>query len=125
MNRRGFLGLLAATPVIAIAPELLELLAPKRTIFLPPRGGWPRDMSRYFTSKDAWYLRTEDRNGLKTFYRTRLSEDSLEAMLIAVKRQADMAGIPVAIRPTRLIVHPSWTREQVEQRLAIYGSEGL
>lgn len=37
MNRRGFLGILAGATAAIIAPELV---APK-TIFLPPRGGWP------------------------------------------------------------------------------------
>jgi hypothetical protein len=45
MNRRQFLiRALAAVPAIAVAPalaeELLELLAPRRTIILPPAGGW-------------------------------------------------------------------------------------
>jgi hypothetical protein len=43
MNRRGFLAHIAAlAPVVAIAPELAEALAPKRRIFLPPAGGWPK-----------------------------------------------------------------------------------
>jgi hypothetical protein len=42
MNRRNFLqSLLGGAIVGAVAtPALAELLAPKRTIFLPPRGGW-------------------------------------------------------------------------------------
>lgn len=40
LTRRSFLGLLAAGTAIAVAPELAALLAPKRTIFLPPVGGW-------------------------------------------------------------------------------------
>lgn len=42
MNRRGFLGLFGAAAVAPLVPmpELAELLAPTRTIFLPPRGGW-------------------------------------------------------------------------------------
>lgn len=41
MNRRGFLGLFGAATVGAVASEqLLELLTPKRSIFLPPAGGW-------------------------------------------------------------------------------------
>lgn len=48
MNRRGFLGLLAATPVAAVlAPDLVELLTPTRAIFLPPRGGWLPSVQRY------------------------------------------------------------------------------
>jgi hypothetical protein len=38
MNRRKFLGFLAAGGAIAAAPALL---LPERTIFLPPIGGWP------------------------------------------------------------------------------------
>lgn len=37
MNRRGFLGLVAAAVPALILPELL---LPKRTFFLPPAGGW-------------------------------------------------------------------------------------
>jgi hypothetical protein len=40
MNRRGFFGLLGAAAAAAIAVPELELLVPKRTIFLPPAGGW-------------------------------------------------------------------------------------
>lgn len=41
MNRRQFLtSALASVPVIAAPAALLEALVPKRTIFLPPRGGW-------------------------------------------------------------------------------------
>lgn len=41
MNRRGFLRALAVgVPAIVAPAALVELLAPKRTIFLPPRGGW-------------------------------------------------------------------------------------
>lgn len=42
MNRRGFLRALgtAATVGVVAPAALAELLAPKRTIFLPPRGGW-------------------------------------------------------------------------------------
>ena len=43
MNRRGFLKFLLPTAgALAVAPELLaEIWTPKRTIFLPPRAGWP------------------------------------------------------------------------------------
>lgn len=42
MNRRGFLrNVLAGAAVGVVAtPALAELLTPKRSIFLPPRGGW-------------------------------------------------------------------------------------
>lgn len=41
MNRRGFLKQLAFVPIGAVwGDELSELLQPKKTIFLPPRGGW-------------------------------------------------------------------------------------
>lgn len=42
ISRRSFLrNALAGAIVGAVAgPELVELLTPKRTIFLPPRGGW-------------------------------------------------------------------------------------
>lgn len=46
LSRRGFLGLFGgAAAVAAVAPaSLVELLEPKRTIMLPPAGGWPRFM---------------------------------------------------------------------------------
>lgn len=50
MNRRGFLrGALGAAVGAIAGAELAEALAPKRTIFLPPRGGWftPYDSSVY------------------------------------------------------------------------------
>jgi hypothetical protein len=49
MNRRGFFGLLAASAAVVASPELAELLLPKRTIFLPPSGGWlsSRGLLRY------------------------------------------------------------------------------
>lgn len=40
MNRRGFLALLGGAGAALLVPELL---VPKRTIFLPPAGGWPVD----------------------------------------------------------------------------------
>jgi hypothetical protein len=42
MNRRGFFGLLAGAAAATIALPDIELLVPKRTIFLPPAGGWVR-----------------------------------------------------------------------------------
>jgi hypothetical protein len=44
MNRRGFLSLLAPAAAALVAPELL---VPKRSIFLPPSGGWPVDVGKY------------------------------------------------------------------------------
>lgn len=38
MNRRQVLKALLAAPAIAVIPEII---VPKRTIFLPPRRGWP------------------------------------------------------------------------------------
>lgn len=41
MNRRRFLTrALASVPVVVAGEQLVELLAPRKTIFLPPRGGW-------------------------------------------------------------------------------------
>lgn len=43
MNRRGFLKALGAGAVGVVAtPAILEALAPTRSIFLPPPGGWFR-----------------------------------------------------------------------------------
>lgn len=41
LSRRAFLrGALSLAPVVIAPPALAELLEPRRTIFLPPAGGW-------------------------------------------------------------------------------------
>lgn len=41
MNRRGFIrGILNAAPLLVVGDALSEVLAPAKTIFLPPVGGW-------------------------------------------------------------------------------------
>lgn len=117
MNRRGFLGLLAAAPAaVVLAPDLAEMLAPRRTIFLPPRGGWRVDMSHYLTNNEAWFLKTQP-DPATMFWRKPLTEESLEEVLVAMVRKADELGRKITYHPTRLIVHPSWTCEQVEERI--------
>jgi hypothetical protein len=49
LTRRGLLAALAAT---AIAPG--ELWTPKRTIFLPPRGGW--DVGRLDATEFGFFI---------------------------------------------------------------------
>jgi hypothetical protein len=61
MNRRGFLGFLGLTGAVA-------LVQPK--IFLPPPCGWNRTMSDYLTSKHAWFLKTEHKDGVSLFNRS-------------------------------------------------------
>jgi hypothetical protein len=39
VSRRSFL--FGSAAVVLASAELAELLAPRRTIFLPPHGGWP------------------------------------------------------------------------------------
>lgn len=60
MNRRGFLAGLILLPAVKY--------------FLPPRGGWPNgrilDPNRYFTSKTAWFLKTEHKDGIALFSRS-------------------------------------------------------
>jgi hypothetical protein len=55
MNRRGFFGLLAGAAAgaaaIAVSPDLAELLTPRRTIFLPPVGGWMGRGNQLLTQK--------------------------------------------------------------------------
>lgn len=105
MNRRGFLGLLASTPVAAVlAPDLVELLAPKRTIFLPPRGGWGwRD--------DILDVATSSVYSNVLAPGVCLTQQSLEALLVEIMKFTQ----PIVVKPTRMLVHPSWTREQVEE----------
>lgn len=40
MNRRNFLSSFISVPVVVAGIGIEGLLAPRRTIFLPPRGGW-------------------------------------------------------------------------------------
>lgn len=49
-TRRNFLRALATGAAVGVvAPAALaELLAPKRTIFLPPRGGWAASLPQSF-----------------------------------------------------------------------------
>lgn len=124
MNRRQFLTRVLAPTAAAVAVPALA-----RKIFLPPRGGWPVDINRYLTSRTAWFLkpdfRTED---MRYFYRERysstylepaaLTEQSLEQCLQAIARQVDERGLKLSLKPTRLIVHPSWTPEAIAERLA-------
>lgn len=58
MNRRGFLRALgtAATVGVVAPAALAELLVPKRTIFLPPRGGWLLDKVWY--TDEVAYIQT-------------------------------------------------------------------
>lgn len=57
MNRRSFFSLLgAATAASLIVPEL-ELLTPKRTFFLPPRGGWQFTNADLLISLDEFIRR--------------------------------------------------------------------
>jgi hypothetical protein len=49
MNRRSFLRAIGGVAIgVAATDELLEALAPKRTIFLPPRSAIRLDRSLYF-----------------------------------------------------------------------------
>lgn len=127
MNRRQFLTrVLAPAAAAVVVPELA------RKIFLPPRGGWPVDVSRYLTSNTAWFLKvvkgdfrtdnmryiSRERFSNQLSVPAELSERMLEDMLVALKRETDRAGQRIALNPTRLIVHPSWTPEQVAERLA-------
>ena len=59
MNRRSFMTGFASVPVLTISAELIELLAPKRAIFLPPRGGWFISKKIYLRKnlEDIIYLR--------------------------------------------------------------------
>jgi hypothetical protein len=56
MNRRGFLKALGAGAVGVVAtPAILEALAPTRSIFLPPRGGWLVNRVEYYgTTRGRW-----------------------------------------------------------------------
>lgn len=105
MNRRGFLTLLPTVVTVAAVPELA------RTIFLPPRGGWPY-MNRGADWADIGDFTTANMRYKSREYRysshASLSEHSLEEMLVEIKRKADALGTRLSIMPTHVI----WTRGQ-------------
>lgn len=101
LSRRKFLTALAILPALtALGGAGLRL---------PARKDVEVDVSPYLTSKDTWYLKTEHSDGLKYFNRVSsgadLSEASLEEMLKRIRAMPD--NEVMAIRPTKLIVHPS------------------
>jgi len=61
MNRRKFLTtLLLGTPVVLASEQLLELLAPRKTILLPPQGGWPSLAEPWKVNVLGGYLYSRD-----------------------------------------------------------------
>jgi len=145
MNRRGFLQALGAGAVALALPGQrphewsgdkdictqcgctaidvedgrvpLNCVGTSRRIFLPAR---PRlTVYPYLTSETAWFIKPEHRDGLTLFNR---SQESLERMLVQVSRDCDALDLPIAIKPTRLIVHPSWYgTEELKRARAKYG----
>lgn len=113
MNRRGFLKLLSAVPVGAVLAEPIA-----RTIFLPPRSGWP-------TGKviDALAYRVTERFSVggsdwRAIYGTPdLSIESLEEMLIELRK-------PVKLTPDVLLVSPQNYRA-AESVLRAVNSDGV
>jgi hypothetical protein len=104
VTRRKFLGMLAVLPAItALAGSGLRL---------PPRKDVEFDATPYLTSKDAWFIKTEDEAGLKHFnrYSNRLStsaelnEKAIEDILRQLKEH--MREEPYRVLPTKLIVPP-------------------
>lgn len=107
LTRRKFLGMLAVLPAItALAGSGMRL----------PRKDEVQVETDYFASDTAWYLKTDQTHGLKSFYRTTagtnapLSEKSLEDMLEAMRyNMADYQR-----RPSKLIVPPSLVKRAHE-----------
>jgi hypothetical protein len=109
MNRRGFISLLAGGAGAVLVPWR-GLVKP--VISLPPPA--EQDLSQYLTSRYSWFLRPDAHPLPPMFYREPMGEKSLEETLEWITRNFHGR---IALHPTHLIVHPSWTREHVEERL--------
>jgi hypothetical protein len=99
VSRRKFLGMLAALPAItALAGSTLRL---------PRREDIEVEVADYFVSDTAWYIKTDQPDGLKRFYRNTagtdapLNEKSLEDMLNQLRDNEAFT-----VRPTKLIIPP-------------------
>lgn len=106
ISRRRFVGMLAVLPAITVLGGSVLRLDPRKSIAAP-------DMGKYFTSQDAWYLKTTPPEGMRYFYRNTLgtnvvlSERSLEAMLSELHAGNHAAYV---VRPTKMIVSPEQYR---------------
>lgn len=90
MNRRGFFRVLAAAPIAAVlAPDIAELLAPTRTIFLPPRGGWLSAWDGTFSNLLAPAVD--------------LRQESLEKLLMDL---IAIQHVPYSIWPSKILPYP-------------------
>lgn len=110
MNRRGFLGLLGGAAVAAVVPELI---APARTIMLPPAGGWPvGDFSTEnlrFRAIERFSHGFMDPRALPTMTNQlvepqELTERMIEDMLIELHTQRDSRGL--MLHPSQIKVPP-------------------
>jgi len=74
MKRRDFVSML-------IGASTASIIVPKRVFSLPPQGFSTADMTvkNYFTSPYAWFLKTEQQNGLMLYDR-RTFDDQFYAM---------------------------------------------
>jgi hypothetical protein len=129
MNRRGFISLLAGSAGAVLVPwrgvtqPLISIAKPETLI----------DPGHYLTSNTAWFLKVPNgdfrTDNLRYIHREHFSnqllapaemtERTLEGMLREIQKEMNRTGRPIAIRPTHLIVHPSWTPELVEERLKL------
>jgi len=111
MKRRGFLGLLtgAAAAAVVAPAALAEILEPKRTIFLPPKGGWaPRDFStanmRYVHREVAMGFKVANGNVLLT--RDELSKQLLEGLNKVFHEEYEKAEFFDLYDPVKWFVPP-------------------
>jgi len=109
MNRRDFLKRFSAVPIAATLVEPIT-----RTIFLPPRGGWPGALNQLLDSaKLVSYprgvaLHTASHSFSNTLATpAELSEASLERLLMEISRLTPS----LVIQPDRLIVSPQIKRQ--------------
>lgn len=84
MNRRQFLrGATLSVPLVVAPAAVLEALQPKRSIFLPPRGGWFYSWSERW---NGWNL--EGGGGGSGYYRFvwDVNEDTGRAFVVSGRK---------------------------------------
>lgn len=108
MNRRRFVSMLFGGAVAVALPE--------RRIFLPPRGGWPRELwpsdfdtarmrvrcfEQYLTPPNAWFP-------VNNLSAAELTEESVFKAMESIRQMLKDPRMLMAIEPTKLIIRTEW-----------------